>query len=314
MQKILTALTIFTLFCSCAKADNSMYIPAYGEGRQSASEDGKGSDVDDGITQDEVTDNQMKVMSFNVRVAGADSGDNAWDVRKYAIPDIIYKENPLVFGVQEALTAQLVYLRSQCPNYEDIGVGRDDGRSAGEHMNIFYNTKRVKMENWGYFWLSETPDEPSYGWGEKYRRLAVWGIFTNLRNGEKFFYMNTHGPLDNTANANAMRLIAQKIKEYNPDGYPALLTADFNIHPDNANFAPIRLIMKNAREEAPETDNLDTYNGWGTATYTAIIDDIWYSGFKQALSYRTVTDVYRKIKYVSDHYPIVATLVFDSVL
>lgn len=308
MRKILAFILAVSLLGGCKKYDNSMYIPPYGQDKGDSTEQEKGSDVDDDIVQDNIAENEMKVMSFNVRLA-CDSGDRDWEVRKYAIPDLIYKENPTVFGVQEALTVQLVYLREQCPEYKDIGVGRDDGRSAGEHMNIFYNTKRTKLEDWGYFWLSETPNEPSYGWGESYRRIATWAIFTNLRNSEKFFYMNTHGPLNGTANANAMKLIAQKLKELNPDGYPAMLTADFNIEADNSNFAPIRLLMKNARETAPVTDNHDTFNGWGEGS--GIIDHIWYSGFAEAESYRTVTDVYRNITYVSDHYPIVATLVFD---
>lgn len=302
-------ITISTLY-GCQIVDNSMFIPPYDYEKSDPSSQEKGSDVDEDIIRDDVADDELKVMSFNVRVGTADSGDNAWEVRKIAAPGLIYKENPIVFGVQEALVQQLVYLRSQCPEYKDVGVGRDDGRIAGEHMNIFYNTMRVGLEDWGYFWLSETPDVPSYGWGEKYRRLVVWAHFTNLRNDEKFFYMNTHGPLDNAANAKAMLLIAQKMKDLNPDGYPAVLTGDFNIGPDSANFAPIRLMMQNAREEAPITDNHTTFNGFSDAG-NSLIDHIWFSGFSGAKSYRTVTDEYRGVKYVSDHYPIVATLMFN---
>lgn len=309
MRKIIAFIIALAAFNGCLKADNSMYIPAYGQNKS----DDKGSDIDDTIVQDTVEDGELKVMSFNVRLKTSEKNEeNNWDVRKYAVTDIIYKENPTVFGVQEALLEQLAYIRSQSPDYEDVGVGRDDGQNAGEHMNIFYNTKRVKLESWGRFWLSDTPDKPSYGWGEAYRRLAVWALFTNLATSEKFFYMNTHGPLNPDANYYALQLIARQLSVLNPDGCPAILTGDFNITADNTNFAAIRKLMKNANEIGDDPKNLrdtqNTYNGWGGGS--GIIDFIWYSDFNSVKSYRVVTDVYRKIRYPSDHYPIVATLVF----
>lgn len=311
MKKILAFVVALAAFSGCLKADNSMYIPAYGEGKSEKPD--KGSDVDDTIEQDVVADGDLKVISFNVRVKTTEKNEeNDWDNRKYAIPDIIYKENPTVFGVQEALQVQLTYIRSQCPDYEDVGVGRDDGQNGGEHMNIFYNTKRVKLENWGRFWLSETPDTPSYGWGESYRRLAVWAMFTDLATSKKFFYMNTHGPLSQDANKFALELIARQMKVLNPDGYPAILTGDFNIKADNSNFEVIRkLPMYNANEIDNNRDKLrsgiDTYNGWGNGN--GIIDFIWYSDFSEVKEYRVINEVYRKIRYASDHYPITATLV-----
>lgn len=309
MRKILALLIAVSAFTGCLKADNSMYIPAYGQNRS----DDKGSDIDETIVPDTIEDGELKVMSFNVRLKTSEKNEeNNWDNRKYAVTDIIYKENPTVFGVQEALQVQLAYIRSQCADYEDVGVGRDDGQNAGEHMNIFYNTKRVKLENWGRFWLSDTPDKPSYGWGEEYRRLAVWAVFTDLKSSKKFFYMNTHGPLKTDANYYALQLIARQLALLNPDGFPALLTGDFNITADSDNFAPIRKLMKNANEIDGDKKNLrdtyDTFNGWGNGN--GIIDFIWYSDFSEVKSYRVVTDVYRKIRYASDHYPITAVLVF----
>lgn len=306
MRKIKISLLLLLVMASCGKRlDNSMFIPDYEYNRHETPQDEKGSDIDDNLQPDKIDPNHIKVISFNVRVNLASDGENAWDKRRTAAANLLYKENPVVFGVQEALQAQLVYLRQQLPSYKDIGVGREDGRNGGEHMSIFYNTKRVELEKWGTFWLSETPDVPSKGWDEEYYRSVTWAFFRDLANGTRFMYVNTHGPLKNTANAQAMTLLASKMSELNPEKLPSILTADFNIGPQSTNFAPIRQNMKNAREEAAQTDDKDTFNGFGTGS--GIIDHIWYNGLN-ALSYRTITDSYKDVPYVSDHYPITAVL------
>ena len=39
-------------------------------------------------------------------------------------------------------------------------------------------------------------------------------------------------------------------------------------------------------------------------------DYIYYSGFSKCLSFRTVTDSYAAVPYISDHYPVTALLEF----
>lgn len=310
-KKILYPICLCTvlLAASCKDSlDNSYYIPAYSSSGEEKKE--KGSDVDDDIIPDGVPEDAIKAISFNVRNGNSDDGPNSWEYRKKAVPNMLYKENPTIFGLQEAQPAQLVYIRQQCPHYKDIGVGREDGRNKGEHMSIFYDTRRVTLESWGTFWLSETPDKPSKGWTEEYYRSTTWAIFNNLQHKGKFFYMNTHGPLDNASNANAMVLIADKLRELNPEGYPAILTGDFNAEPDSRNLQCIRAIMKNSRETAEKTDDKDTFNGFGTKGGKA--DFVWHSGFRKAVEYRTITDKYKGVTYISDHYPVTAVLELDD--
>ena len=219
------------------------------------------------------------------------------------------KENPTVMGVQEALSYQLTFVTENVPGYEYYGVGRDDGGSTGETMAIFYKTDVVELGDHGTFWLSETPDEVSYGWDAAYRRTATWAFFTVKATGKKFFYINTH--LDNEgseAREQSMRLICDKLAELNPDGYPSILTADFNSTTDNAIFDPLKMVMHDARTDAAVTDQFGTYNGWGTTTST--IDHIFYSDFTP-LEYHTIMDRWNGVQYISDHYPISALLEFE---
>ena len=268
------------------------------------------SDPGDGTDPDVVGENQVKVISFNMRTGGADNGtQNAWGARREGIPAMMAKENPTVMGVQEALSYQLTFVTENVPGYEYYGVGRDDGGSTGETMAIFYKTDVVELGDHGTFWLSETPDEVSYGWDAAYRRTATWAFFTVKTTGKKFFYINTH--LDNEgseAREQSMRLICDKLAELNPDGYPSILTADFNSTTDNAIFDPLKMVMHDARTDAAVTDQFGTYNGWGTTTST--IDHIFYSDFTP-LEYHTIMDRWNGVQYISDHYPISALLEFE---
>lgn len=268
------------------------------------------SDPGDGTDPDVVGENQVKVISFNMRTGGADNGtQNAWGARREGIPAMMAKENPTVMGVQEALSYQLTFVTENVPGYEYYGVGRDDGGSTGETMAIFYKTDVVELGDHGTFWLSETPDEVSYGWDAAYRRTATWAFFTVKATGKKFFYINTH--LDNEgseAREQSIRLICDKLAELNPDGYPSILTADFNSTMDDAIFDPLKMVMHDARTDAAVTDQFGTYNGWGTTTST--IDHIFYSDFTP-LEYHTIMDRWNGVQYISDHYPISALLEFE---
>lgn len=306
MKKILiSVLLVPFVFCGCGKTlDNADFIPDFEYTEDSP------SDTDEDVEPDVLEDNQIKVISFNVRVGTGDTGTaNAWDLRKKAIPPLLTKENPTVFGVQEALIAQMDYINSELPEYSYIGVGRDDGDKSGEFMGIFYKKDDVTLGKNGTFWLSTTPEKPSYGWDAGYRRTVTWAFFTVRKTGKQFFYMNTH--LDNEgklARQNSILLICDKLAELNPDGVPSILTADFNSATGDAIFDPLKQIMFDARATAAKTDNLSTFNGWGSSS--GIIDHIFYSGFK-AVEYKTIQDRYAGVTYASDHYPVHAILEFQ---
>lgn len=250
----------------------------------------------------------LKVMSYNIRLGSADDKTNAWALRYTATGKMLEDQKPDVFGVQEALEYQVRYIKEMC-GYESVGVGRENGKKEGEHMSIFWNKKTVKMLKWGTFWLSETPDKPSMGWDAACFRTATWALMKDKRTGKKFYFVNTH--LDHVgkeAQKNGLKLIVDRIAKINLQGYPMVLTGDFNIRPDNANLADLDSMMQSARRIAAKTDSHDTYNGWGKGS--GIIDYIYVSGFSACPEYQTVIKRYEDRKFVSDHYPIFARLIF----
>ena len=268
----------------------------------------------------------VKVMSYNIRYGTADDGEHIWPNRREAAAAMVMDQHPLVFGVQEALDFQLEYLQENCPGYKYVGVGREDGVSDGEHMAVFYDSERAELVNWGTYWLSETPDEPSYGWDAACRRTATWALLKDKKSGKKFYFVNTH--LDHKgklARKNGLALIYSKIQAMNPKGLPMVLTGDFNVLPDDEALVDISKLMNSARFNAEDADTIGSFNGFARNEFSDAdasmdkeevlntlwpIDYIYYSGFDKCLTFKVVTKTYDNKPYISDHYPIYADLVF----
>lgn len=251
----------------------------------------------------------LKVMSFNVRMSSANDGTNSWALRYPAVGDMFEDQKPDIMGVQEALYEQIYFFDNNFKDYKYVGVGREDGKKEGEFMAIFWNKKTVSLLDWGTYWLSETPDKPSMGWDAACFRTATWALMKDKKTGKKFYFVNTH--LDHVgkeARRNGLKLVMDKIAAMNKDGLPLVLTGDFNVTPDDPALVDVDANMKSARKVAEKTDNTGTFNNWGKAS--SVIDYIYFTGFSSCPEYHTVTEKYAERKFVSDHYPITAELNF----
>lgn len=258
-------------------------------------------------------DDELKIMSFNVRTkTDGDTEHKAWDNRKDACVALIKDHMPSVIGFQEAdYTSQWKYIKDQLSkDYAGYGVNRDNGKESGsgETMGILYNKSTVEKLDGGTFWLSETPDTPSKGFGANYKRNATWGLFKHKPSGIKFYYINTH--LDHQvaeAQIEGMKLISKHFDEYR-DSHPVFLTGDLNIRADNVALDVIESYMNNAREVAPEglTDFNTTFNGYVT-NKNSIIDHIYCSNYLKVVEYHTINEDYG-VPFVSDHYPVYAII------
>lgn len=181
------------------------------------------------------------IASYNVRVFNAndEAQGNVWSRRCKAICDQMNFVSPVAFGTQEVTYKQLVDMQQQLDRYAYIGVGRDDGKLAGEFMAIFYNKEQLELLKHDTFWLSETPEKVSRGWDGACNRVCTWGEFRDKRTKKKFYYFNTHldhkGPV---AQVEGAKLLLRKIKEI-AKGAPAVLTGDFNVSPRSKAFGEL---------------------------------------------------------------------------
>lgn len=242
----------------------------------------------------------IQIMSYNIRVSNAQDGPNDWNIRKPATLLMIQDQKPDVIGVQEALEDQFQYLKENVQGYTTIGNSPNP---------ILYRSDRLELLESGMFWLSETPEKASLGWDGAYERTAYWALFKDKRNGKRFYMVNTH--LDHVgklARSKGLELIDTRLKALNKDNLPITLTGDFNCTIDFPALDGIKSRMLNSRETACKTDTVKSFNNWGKGGDN--IDFVWYSNWKKCTRFRTITKTYGNAPYVSDHYPVVAKLLY----
>lgn len=174
---------------------------------------------------------QMLVGSYNIRYRNSEDSirGNVWQKRCQVICDQVNFFAPDIFGAQEVLHPQLLDLLRGLDGYDYIGVGRDDGKEAGEYAAIFYKKNRVRLLEQGHFWLSETPEKPGLGWDAACVRICTWGRFKHLKTKKKFYYFNLHmDHVGTVARREAAKLVVEKIREI-AKGAQVVLTGDFNV-------------------------------------------------------------------------------------
>lgn len=247
---------------------------------------------------------ELKIISFNIRYNSWNNidGENGWPNRKAAVVKMILEENPAAIGLQEALIDQLQYLDSCLPQYRRIGVGRDDGKEAGEFMAIYYDTTRLEMLWWGNNWLSETHYEPSIGWDAACYRTVTSAHFRDRSNNKEFEYFNTHlDHMGKIARTKSTKLLANWIKGTEPV-VPIILGGDMNSTIDDTIFnAFYNVGLQVAREITDSTSNAITYNAYGQGEGSVI--DHFFVKDLEVVSFRTLNGDYG-VPYISDHYPI----------
>lgn len=251
----------------------------------------------------------LNIISYNIRIGITDDGQNSWDIRKPATVEMMNTEKPDIIGLQEAMEFQVAYIRDNCPEYQVVGMGHDQGYKKGEHMTFFYRKSRLECLDWGTFWLSDTPDEPSMGWDGAYERTATWGLMKDRKTGRLFYYVNTHldhiGPV---ARQKGLALIVERMSSINRDGRPVVLCGDFNCTIKDPAMHSLEGRMNDTRLTARRSDGLGSFNNWGTESSS--IDFIFECGWRKCTRFRTLTRTYAGKPFISDHYPISATLVY----
>lgn len=165
------------------------------------------------------TEDVVRIMSFNVRNSEYDRGQ--------IVPQVIADYMPDSVGVQECESVWFLMLKTNLPDYEIIGVGRDYGLPLiGESTAILYRKDKYNLVDWGTFWLSETPEKASVGWDAKYKRTCTWAILENKETKVQYAHINTH--LDNVgkeARINGLKMITDKAASFD---MPVVVTGDFN--------------------------------------------------------------------------------------
>ena len=253
----------------------------------------------------------LKAMTFNIRLATGDDGDNVWSKRKGFALKVIHDANPDVLGVQEAQPSQVDELVDALPEYVNVGVGRrPDG--SDEFSAIYFRRDRFHLSDAGTFWLSETPTVPgSTTWGNSLPRIATWVRLLDRTDKRRLIVINTHWDHESQpARLNSGKLLAARVHELAGDAEPVIVMGDFNATPNNP--AMVALIEEgNLRDTFriahPDETNICTFNGFGRTPNGPKIDAVLVSPQWQVEDAEIVR-VRDGELFPSDHWPVTATV------
>lgn len=250
----------------------------------------------------------LRVMTFNVRLPIASDGANAWEHRRDLLVKTIADARPDIIGTQELFKLQGDYVVDRLPRYAWFGIDRR-GEHGDEHMGVFYRRDRLRLIEFGNFWLSDTPALPgSITWGHPLPRMVTWGLMETIDGGRRFYFYNTHFPYreeDGAARLKGAELIRDRIAAL-PADVPVVLTGDFNTDPDGDVHAALSAMLADVRAAAPARHGPDaTFHNF-TGQADRRIDWIMTRGFQPNRTRTLTTHAGRA--YPSDHFPVTAEL------
>ncbi|PSK81622.1 endonuclease/exonuclease/phosphatase family protein [Prolixibacter denitrificans] len=255
----------------------------------------------------------MNIITYNIRYNNPDDGVNAWPNRKADVIALLKFHKADVFCVQEALHDQIVDLKEGMRTFDYVGVGRDNGKQAGEYSAIFYDTRRYRLQEQGHFWLSETPNKPGLGWDAACVRICSWAKLRDQENNQSFFVFTTHfDHVGVKAREESAKLIYKKVQELGGDRLPVFLTGDLNLTPEANAIALIRSQWKDSRLAtlSPPYGPVGTFEGFDfNSPLKNRIDYIFVNDKLRVLRYGVLSDS-KEQRYPSDHLPVLVEAKF----
>lgn len=286
---------------------------ADGEQNGGAPEDAR---IDEERSEGDYREGMARVMTYNVRYASPNDGENVWQNRRDPVATAIRFHRPDVIGLQEALHDQLDDLQERLPDFEWLEAGRPEEGTAGEYVPIGYRRDRFACEDEGFFWLSETLETPGRGWDASLPRLVRHAQLRDRQTGIEFVHFNTHfdhrGEVARTESATLLR---DRIDSLAPAA-PLVVTGDFNCRESTE---PHRILTDGAvashRRSLTDTHRISRYPHHGPSTSMTDfqdlvpdkkIDYVLVSDGVEVINHGSCSDTYDNGRYPSDHLPVIA--------
>lgn len=273
---------------------------------------------------------ELTIVSFNVRTQSNDSdvSEQKWNNRKASVYKFFNDNQYGIIATQECEYRQKADILSNASGYAAFGrgseYGEDSSGSSGvwprqKNYNtdsgnyIFYRADSYQIVESGIFWLSGTPSKISKYSASNHYRACDWVKFKSIETNQEFYVFDAH--LDNSTDAvrgQQLDALWNKITEINTTNLPMVMLGDMNMTTTGSALATFKASgkMSFVRNDLGVCfdDAHKSFNGFGGGQSN--IDHIAIHDFYKAKSFQTDITNYG-VQYISDHYPIIATLLFQ---
>ena len=253
----------------------------------------------------------MKFVTFNLRCDHGQDGVNCFVYRQPLILRVIGREKPDVICFQEVMPHMAAWLRANLPDYYCVGCGRGV-KFDSEQMTVAFRKDGYQLLEMHTFWLSETPDVPGSRYPDQSScsRICTEAVLMEEGSGQVFRVLNTH--LDHVGKEARKRGLAQVLERAEQGGpfagVPMIMAGDLNAEPDAEEMALLRTYP--GLTDATEGIGI-TYHGYGMADPPEQIDYLILKGAVESRGAVRWMDEENGV-YLSDHYPVCATLVWTG--
>ena len=256
----------------------------------------------------------LKIMSFNICSWSFDGKD--LETRAEGVAKTIVDNSIDSIGLQEATPYWMNMLNAELSDkYGCVGVGSNTATdytrsedNEDEFTAIFYLKNKFNIIDSGWFWLSETPDTPSYGWGSAYRRICTWVVLENKETKSCYVHINAHFDNESSeARKNSIQMVLDKAEAFGD--LPVVFTGDLNFVEQSLGYKDITSdVLKDTKTTAKKTIDCQTYHGGSPKDFEEyVLDYILINDKFSATNYNVIKKKY-KSRYISDHYPVIAEI------
>ena len=255
--------------------------------------------------------NGFRAVSLNLKTAkSADS--NFQREREPLIAEFVGTALPDTLGTQECeafwrerlddVLAPHGYVRAQAVPSD--GVTKN---------YMWYRPQSLELVDSGVFWLSETPDISSKGFGSRFFISCCYAEYRIRATGARFLHFNTHLNVDSEEiRRKELTVLLPRMRGLCKDrGLPAILTGDFNSEPDSEIYKSVCAELTDVRIVAPVTTAIGTFNDFcDKMPYCGIIDYCFVTEGIAAKKYAVFDKLHGKL--ISDHNAVILDLAVSS--
>ncbi len=256
--------------------------------------------TEDGVSY--YKENKLKVVSYNVRCADDPNG-NSIEERAPRLMEVLDKYDPDLIGFQEFV------IKWEEPAYFGLSEEYDyvlkyRSSSNSEGTPIYYKKSKFKLLDEGHFWLSETPEKESKGWGADYWRICSWVKLQIRQTGKVFYFFNTHFDFKDDPQVNSAKLLIKQATDI-CKGAPMIVSADYNMTWSSKGYAEMTGFFTDVNLKRDETK---TYSGYKEPA-SSLIDFIFVTGKTVKPTAYNVMNEKPGGKFVSDHYGVYSEVI-----